>query len=579
MRRFAFSCLLLFAAGSVVDAGPIKLGKRYRDESNGFQVSPPSKWEQVPTKFQDVVTLGKWVAKRAKRGYYTPSMYVVRFFKPKGAAAGESPADVAKRGMPGRGGMMRSQPKNVWEFVERFLGKSTVVEDVPDFRMSRSKKFKAHLKVYHEQIRGSGRDLDKRQTLCVAARIESRDPASDAIYGVVFFATIADMKDVLRPFKTIIKRFRILEDDDEDEEGGVSDADIFVDSETKPDIWREARRRKLIKGWGAIDTKNYLIVYNKEVKRPLLKKIAKHIEAIREQIYQNLFPPSREIKAVSVVRVCKDIKEYHSYGGPPGSAGYWSRGDEELVVPAGMSDSIRVLYHEAFHQYIHYAVGDVSPHSWFNEGHGDYFAGFNYRGKKFKPAPFRWRTGIIATALSSKSYVPLKKFLKYTQGEYYANAGLCYAQGWSFVYFLREIERRKIKKYKQYWGLLDRYFDGIKRNVKSVKENAFEGLDPKKPKPAGPNPFDPVEPEKEEPGPPRLPRLPGLEQPFPGENPDAGAGPDPKAKRTGETKSVAGPRITGTKSALDAAVDEVFGKIDIEKLEKDWVEWSKKGGR
>jgi len=359
----------------------------------------------------------------------------------------------------------------------------------------------------------------------------------------------------------------------------TSDADIFVDSESKPDIWREARRKKLIKGWGAIDTKNYLIVYNKEVKRPLLKKIAKHIEAIREQIYQNLFPPSREVKAVSVVRVCKDIAEYHRYGGPSGSAGYWSRGDEELVVPAGMSDSIRVLYHEAFHQYIHYAVGDVSPHSWFNEGHGDYFAGFNYRGRKFKPAPFRWRTGIIAGALSSKSYVPLKKFLKYTQGEYYANAGLCYAQGWSFVYFLRETERRKIKKYKQYWGLLDRYFDGIKRNVKSVKENAFEGLDPKKPKPAGPNPFDPVEPEKEEPGPPRLPRLPGLEQPFPGENPDAGAGPDPKAKRTGETKSVAGPRITGTKSALDAAVDEAFGKIDIEKLEKDWVEWSKKGGR
>jgi len=62
-------------------------------------------------------------------------------------------------------------------------------------------------------------------------------------------------------------------------------------------------------------------------------------------------------------------------------------------------DSLRVLYHEAFHQYIHYAVGDVAPHSWFNEGHGDYFAGHNYRGRKFKSDVFRWRTGIIANAL------------------------------------------------------------------------------------------------------------------------------------------------------------------------------------
>ena len=574
MRRFAFLSLLLFAAG-VVDAGSIKLGKRYRDESNGYQVYPPSKWEQVPTKPKDVVTVGKWVAKRAKRGYYAPSMYVVRFYKPKPVEDGENKEGAAGRGIPGREAMMRFQPKSVWEFADRFLGKSTVIEEIPDFRMSRSKKMKAHLKVYQEQISGSDRDLDKQQTLCVAAMIESRDPAADATYGVVFLATVADTKDVLRPFKTMIKRFRILEDDDEEEDGGGVDAGLFVDSESKPEIWREARRKKLIKGWGAIDTKNYLIVYNKEVKRPLLKKIAKHIEAIREQIYQDLFPPSREIKAVSVVRVCKDMSEYRRYGGPAGSAGYWSRGDEELVVPAGMSDSIRVLYHEAFHQYIHYAVGDVAPHSWFNEGHGDYFAGFNYRGRKFKPAPFRWRKATIAAALSSKSYVPLRKFLKYTQGEYYANPGLCYAQGWSFVYFLRETERRKIRKYKQYWGLLDRYFDGIKRNVKSVKENAFEGLDPKKPPPAGPNPFEPEKPKKEE---ARLPRLPGLEAPFPGEHPEAGVGPDPKAKRTGETKSVAGPRITGTRSALDAAVDQVFGKIDIDQLEKDWVEWSKKGG-
>jgi hypothetical protein len=566
-RTRLIGAVLLFALAAGSQASPLKLGRRYKDESNGFALHPPSKWEQVPTKFQEVATVGKWVG-RAKRGRSSPALLVLRFEKvPDQEAA--TPQDALKRGIPGRAGAIRFQPKDVWEYADRILGaEKEILEDDPDVRMS-SKKFRAHMKVMRQRLPpqfASSRDADKYQAVVVAASIEAVEP-TDATYGVVYVCTEADREDMDRCFELSIRRFRILrEDEEDDEEEDASDADIFVDSEKKPEIWREARRRKLIPGWDAIDTENYLIVYNKDVKRHIVKKIAKHIEAIRAQVYEHLFPPSRDIKAVSVVRVCKDMAEYHRYGGPPGSAGYWSRGDEELVIPGGMQDSLRVLYHEAFHQYIHYAVGDVAPHSWFNEGHGDYFAGHNYSGGKFKPAPFRWRTGIIATAIGTKSYVPLKRFLKFTQGQYYATPGLCYAEGWSFVYFLREAERRKIKKYKQYWGLLDKYFDAIKRNVKSVKENALEGLQ-------DPPPIEPVEPEKEPE--PTLPRLPGLEQPFPGEHPLAGAGTDldSDGKVTGRT--VAKPKITGVKSALDAAVDEAFKGIDYEQLEKDWIEFTK----
>ena len=58
-------------------------------------------------------------------------------------------------------------------------------------------------------------------------------------------------------------------------------------------------------------------------------------------------------------------------------------------------DTLAVLYHEAFHQYIYYSVGEVAPHSWFNEGHGDYYAGAKYLSKKFNIRPFNWRVGII----------------------------------------------------------------------------------------------------------------------------------------------------------------------------------------
>ncbi len=285
------------------------------------------------------------------------------------------------------------------------------------------------------------------------------------------------------------------------------------------------------------------------------------------------------------MRVCKDKAEYHKYGGPGGSAGYWSPGDEELVFyqdKRNKKDSLRVLYHEAFHQYIHYAVGKVAPHSWFNEGHGDYFAGHNYKGRNFVADVFRWRTGIISNAIARKSYVPLKDFLTYTQGQYYANPGLCYAQGWSLVYFLREVERRKIKKYKQYWGLLDRYFAKIKANVKLVKEKGLYGLeDPpeeeKKEKEKEGEGFGeaagPAEPES------KLTKVPGIDKPFPGEHPGAGAAPEPeKIDTTTETKTVAGPQITGIKSGLDAAVADVFGKIDLEQLEKHWIEFIKRHG-
>lgn len=619
--------ILLLSLGSA--AAPISLGRTHKDESNGFRIQPPRKWEQVPTKFQDVALIARWTGD-AKRGRIRPELRVVRLLKVVPQEQPRTPAEAAQGGMPGYADLLSKQPKDLWDYLGKLLPPGLkVVEDEPEFRM-RSKKFKAHLRVYREEGRGDRR-AQQYQRLVVAAQIATVEE-SDSDFGVAYFTSVADEKNMLRAFRTSIKRFRILdleeEEEQEDGEEAVGDEGIFVDSAQKPAEWREARKNKLkgVRGWEALDTANYLIVYNKEVKRPLLKKIAKHIEAIRRDVYEKLFPPAAEIKAISVVRVCKDREEYLRYGAPPGSAGYWSPRDEELVFyqdKSNKKDSLRVLYHEAFHQYIHYSVGEVAPHSWFNEGHGDYFAGHNYRGGKFRADVFRWRTGIIANAFARKTYVPLEEFLKYSQREYYTNPGLCYAQGWSLVYFLREVERRKIKKYEKYWGLLDRYFEAIKRNVKSVKENALEGLDPPDGKePGGKQPDgekggekeggekkdgekkggdDPeleegeAAPKKAKPG---LPRLPGLEGDFPGEHPDAGAGepaggqavprgggsdarpttgggegPGPEERRT-----VAQPKVRDRKSALDAAVDEVFLKnrqIDIKQLEKDWIAWSK----
>jgi hypothetical protein len=156
-----------------------------------------------------------------------------------------------------------------------------------------------------------------------------------------------------------------------------------------------------------------------------------------------------EASRACVVRVCTDEAMYLNYGGPGGSAGYWSPFHEELVVyddkkDGGRSNTWKTLNHEAFHQYCFYFYGNLAPHSWYNEGTGDFYSGYQYgKNKRFQLRPFDWRVPVVQEMLRAKSYLPLKKLVRYTQGEYYGSnkdkmgPGECYAEGWSLIYFLR----------------------------------------------------------------------------------------------------------------------------------------------
>ena len=222
-------------------------------------------------------------------------------------------------------------------------------------------------------------------------------------------------------------------------------------------------------GWKVEDTENYIIVYNTS-DQPLVRRIIKDLEDIREK-YVELFPPSGPIEAVSTVRVCSGMGEYHSYGGPPGSAGYWYDVTEELVLPdatirekgkkTDKSNTFIILYHEAFHQYIHYSAGKLAPHSWFNEGYGDYFSGAEISGGKVKKiGPNPWRVATIKKAVETRKHVPLEEIIRYEQRDYYRNAGLCYAEGWSIIYFLNT--SREAQRHEVWSQILPTYFETLK---------------------------------------------------------------------------------------------------------------------
>lgn len=223
--------------------------------------------------------------------------------------------------------------------------------------------------------------------------------------------------------------------------------------------------------WEVDDSDNYILVYSTK-KEALIRSLKQRLEAIRKA-YLELFPPVDEIDAVSAVRICRDAAEYRLYGGPPRTGGYWHAVAEELVFfdyedkdgerGSGKEDSLIVLYHEAFHQYIYYSVGEVAPHSWFNEGYGDYFSGavFNSYGEVQKIGVNPWRIHTIQRAIEEYDYVPWDEIIEYEQSQYYRNPAVCYAQGWSMIYFLNQSP--EVRRNERWSQILPIYFDELKK--------------------------------------------------------------------------------------------------------------------
>lgn len=242
-------------------------------------------------------------------------------------------------------------------------------------------------------------------------------------------------------------------------------------SKLKDPDYRIRVRRSLGGDWKHEDTENYIIIYNTR-DQPLVRRIVSDMESIRKE-YERLFPPVAEVEAVSTVRICADRDEYLQYGGPDGSAGYWNYVTEELVLYDGTKrekgkrtdklDTFIVLYHEAFHQYIHYSAGQLGLHYWYNEGFGDFFSGAQIKGGKVRRIGVnRWRVNTIQRMIQEQKFVPWKEMIEYERAQYYGpNAGLNYAQGWSMVFFLNTC--KEVEKSEEWAAILPTYFDEVKR--------------------------------------------------------------------------------------------------------------------
>ncbi len=547
-------------------------GKVHRDKANKFSFSYPDDWDPVPLEPGEKDAVAKFIEKKADAKGITPAEVTVYRLgtATKPVLTGDTPGDGPDEEPPSSPyryerpratdliDMANEQLKfGFFGQIDRTKGKAiTSRDDVPGM------------------IHTFDARSDYQSQFMVLATWEK--PGEHVQYGMWLRATLDRKKKLELLFKNCVSSFRWFDEKAKDVDS-LSQLDGVNISAAK----RSEIERGIVAGWKVIVSpkKNYIVIYNtvKERNNLLAKIIADNIEMIREQIYEKQFPPKKKIEDVCIVRVCGGRAEYHAYGGPGGSAGYWSTGTEELVFydasPARAvdDDTISVLYHEAFHQYIYYSTGRVSPHSWFNEGHGDYYAGAKLIGRKFVIKPFTWRMGTIKNALrmgpspvegdgfdrTKEGYTPLEPFTAFTQGQYYSYPGISYAQGWSFIYFLRELVPKN-PKWNAKWGkILETYFNVLQNST---------AVTPSDPKPA-PAPEPKPEPK---PGPGK--GEPGMDSPGMGGTPPPDDEPLPPDDPTEEPPmGFAMPTDFGDRGGnLKRALEEAFKGIDWKDLETTW---------
>jgi hypothetical protein len=475
VRLVACAALAALAYAAVP---PASAGSRtYEDARRGFSLRVPEDFKQTPPKpgagsTRDVAEFYDDREKYASSGAVNPEFHVTWWVTPKDAVTG------VKAGEPQPPAPV-SGDKAFDAWMDSYIRRNTRLygPDKPPMaerwalgKTAKTTKDKVEFQ-YLELNAEKPRDKDEpapRWYLFVA-KLTLERPAESIVVGFHGYCATRFAKDLADEYLGIVKSF---EAGSEWTDSRNSAARARAD-EKDPAKFREfIKKEKLVAGWKCQDTKNYLLVFDESVDEKLVRAIGEQIEAIRAQLYEPMFPPDRPITAVSVVRICKDEAQYVAYGTPRGTSGVWSSSQKELVFYEDQSnkkDSLRVLYHEAFHQYIYYSVGEVAPHSWFNEGHGDFFAGHDYRGGKFELGKLLDRTGTAADVKREGRAPPLPDWLSWSKSKYYARVKVPltrhenYSLGWDFIYFLRTTRKR------EYQGVLDRYFETLKGKVTAAR--------------------------------------------------------------------------------------------------------------
>jgi hypothetical protein len=506
-----------------------KIGAYYKDNSDlGFMVKVPAEWQFIPPQPGDLNLIGKYAAPNEKgvqilseNKYWPFNAWLIKFDRRKANQQADDGKAKEDR---------RPQPPAAKDLAA-WIDDQTNIARAQWKKASEAKLQIAGVEATEFQYDGKLGDTPVRLYAAVYRL------SADAEVALLFNGP-GDPKKWSKyesAFTTMAKSFKrsdVAAKDPSSNLGGGS-----LRARKKAQLADEVSRQP---GWTLYETPNYFVLSNNPDKE-FLDELLMRLEAIRK-VYEETYPPSKaeelrklaaareakdkaegktkppkegeeptppeeegatkadaadplEMSRTSVVRVVKDEEQYYSYGGPHGSAGYWSPGQQELVIyddkaQGGRRNTWATLNHEAFHQYIFYFFGALSPHSWYNEGTGDFYSGYQLKNGKFELKAFDWRERLIQQLMrgsgtdrsgNAADCVPLKKFVRMTQAEYYEgkSVGNNYAQGWSFAFFLRT-GAKKARCWNPAWNsILDTYLRVLVEtdDLDAAVDQAFAGVD------------------------------------------------------------------------------------------------------
>ncbi|MBI3819994.1 MAG: hypothetical protein HY286_14960 [Planctomycetes bacterium] len=474
--------------------GKKQLGeKAYEDKKWGYSFVPLDKWNLVPPEPTEAYMTVKFVSPARVSdpktgGYLTPECHVYRF-DPTGKSVALLDQDKSKKG-PGDGPTTGDDGSDkLKELREKLAFKSfdQMLAQVPGAQRIGSAAKKKYGNIDAQVFDYKEQTAAKFFNRHVAVSFQN---AKDNFQIVMDFEMLDLKFDEWRPiFEDSFKSFKFIKTTE------IDPSELEGKSPLEKDELRHKQDCERTH-WLFAKTEHYFIKYDTD-KKEFIDQVKERIEAIRKY-YVDDFGKLDQTE-YPVLRICKSMDEYHQYGGSGSSAGFFNSATKELVIPNLQDLNINltwaVMNHEAFHQFIHYKFGQVDPHSWYNEGTGDYYAGYRYQqGGKYKLSTLgHWAGGldrveIIKDAVKKGISVPLEKLLRFSQGEYYNGPStgqsysfglLCYSEGWSLIYFLRQGKALGHTPWKPEWEkILKDYFDVLNETKDRDKavETAFKDI-------------------------------------------------------------------------------------------------------
>ncbi len=238
-----------------------------------------------------------------------------------------------------------------------------------------------------------------------------------------------------------------------------------------------------MKDWWYVETDNYIILSNLDSKyRAMVRELQTDIEHFRSA-YEQMIPAASKVSAISVIRVFATRDEYNRYVGPEmeWTDGLWVPSKRELLV-RGIDETsskkqregvFKVVRHEAFHQYLFYAMERRNVSAWINEGHATLFETATVRNGRLHIEEDPDKTALLSLVMK-RSAPNLRPLLNMTYKDFYAGddmaKGMNYTLSWALMYYLRQAAPyERSPKYKQ---CVSRYMNELQRSSDASKATA-----------------------------------------------------------------------------------------------------------